>query len=61
MPDPASKKKYAKYDIEFLCEGNIGVFPWKDRFEVMARKLLHEENAEKSVNIVLCTDESSAR
>ncbi|WP_295861561.1 rRNA maturation RNase YbeY [uncultured Fibrobacter sp.] len=46
-----------KYDIEFLCEGNIESFPWKDRFETMARRLLREEGSEKSVNIVLCTDE----
>ncbi|MBO7060386.1 MAG: rRNA maturation RNase YbeY [Fibrobacter sp.] len=46
-----------KYDIEFLCEGNIESFPWKDRFETMARRLLREEGTEKSVNIVLCTDE----
>ena len=57
MPDPASKKKSVKYDIEFLCEGNIESFPWKDRFETMARRLLREEGTEKSVNIVLCTDE----
>ena len=57
MPDPASKKKSVKYDIEFLCEGNIEAFPWKDRFETMARKLLREEGCEKNVNIVLCTDD----
>ena len=55
MPDPASKKK--NYNIEFLCEGNIESFPWKDKFEVMARKLLAEEGKEDNVNIVLCTDE----
>lgn len=57
MPDPASRKKYKKYDIEFLCEGNIESFPWKDRFEKMARQLLFEEGSEKNVNIVLCSDE----
>jgi probable rRNA maturation factor len=55
MPDPASKKK--KYKIDFLCEGNIEAFPWKDKFEKMARKLLAEEGKEDNVNIVLCTDE----
>ena len=54
MEDPASKKKY---DIEFLCEGCVKEFPWKERFEAVARKLLKEENCEKNVNIVLCTDE----
>lgn len=56
MADPASSKK-KKYVIDFLCEGNIKSFPWKDRFESMARKLLKEENTEKNVNIVLCSDE----
>ena len=55
MPDPASRKK--KYNIEFLCEGDIEAFPYKDKFEKMARKLLAEEGKEKDVNIVLCTDE----
>ena len=55
MPDPASKKK--DYTIDFLCEGNIESFPWKDKFEAMARKLLAEEGTENNVNIVLCTDE----
>ena len=55
MPDPASKKK--KYKIDFMFEGNIETFPWKDKFEVMARKLLAEEGKEDNVNIVLCTDE----
>ena len=55
MADPASKKK--NYNIEFLCEGNIESFPWKDKFEAMARKLLAEEGTENNVNIVLCTDE----
>lgn len=58
MPDPAScKNKKKKYDIEFLCEGNIKSFPWTAKFEAMARKLLHEEGTEKNVNIVLCSDE----
>ena len=56
MPDPASSKK-KKYNIEFLCEGNIESFPWKERLEAVARKLLHEEGTENNVNIVLCTDE----
>ncbi len=55
MADPASSKK-KKYKIDFLCEGDIEVFPWKDKFETMARKLLREEGKEKNVNIVLCTD-----
>ena len=54
MADPASSKK-KKYKIDFLCEGNIGSFPWKDRLETVARKLLHEEGTEN--NVVLCTDE----
>ena len=33
MPDPASKKK--DYTIDFLCEGNIESFPWKDKFEAV--------------------------
>lgn len=72
MPDPACCKKNKsscatkkvaprkiapKYTIDFLCEGNIKVFPWKDKFEAMGRKLLHEEGTEKNVNIVLCSDE----
>jgi len=56
MADPASSKKN-KYKIEFLCEGNIESFPYQDKFEKMARKLLAEEGKEKNVNIVLCTDE----
>ena len=56
MADPASSKK-KKYKIDFLCEGNIGSFPWKDRLESVARKLLHEEGTENNVNVVLCTDE----
>lgn len=56
MADPASSKK-KKYKIDFLCEGNIGSFPWKDRLEVVARKLLREEGTENNVNVVLCTDE----
>lgn len=56
MSDPASSQK-KKYNIEFLCEGNIGSFPWKERLEAVARKLLHEEGTENNVNIVLCTDE----
>ncbi len=56
MADPASSKK-KKYKIDFLCEGNIGSFPWKDRLETVARKLLHEEGTENNVNVVLCTDE----
>ena len=56
MADPASSKKN-QYKIEFLCEGDIEVFPYKDKFEKMGRKLLAEEGKEKSVNIVLCTDE----
>ena len=56
MADPASSKKKA-YNIEFLCEGEIKVFPWKDKFESMARRLLREEGCEKDVNIVLCSDE----
>ena len=55
MADPASKKK--KYKIDFLCEGNIESFPWKEKFETMARKLLREEGTENNVNIVLCSDE----
>ena len=55
MPDPASKKK--DYTIDFLCEGNIESFPWKEKFETMARKLLREEGTENNVNIVLCSDE----
>ena len=55
MADPASSKK-KKYKIDFLCEGDIEVFPWKAKFETMARKLLREEGKEKNVNIVLCTD-----
>ena len=56
MPDPASSKR-KKYSIDFLCEGSIKSFPWKDKFESMARRLLKEEGTEKSVNIVLCSDE----
>ena len=56
MADPASSKK-KKYKIDFLCEGNIGPFPWKDRLEAVARKLLREEGTENNVNVVLCTDE----
>ena len=56
MADPASSKK-KKYKIDFLCEGNIESFPWKDRLESVARKLLHEEGTENNVNVVLCTDE----
>lgn len=52
MPDPTSN-----YSIEFLCEGCIKSFPYKEKFEVMARKLLAQENKKDSVNIVLCTDE----
>ena len=33
MADPASKKK--NYNCDFLCEGNIESFPWKDKFEKM--------------------------
>ena len=55
MADPASSKK-KKYTIDFLCEGDIETFPWKAKFESMARKLLAEEGKEKNVNIVLCTD-----
>ena len=55
MADPASKKK--KYKIDFLCEGNIESFAWKEKFETMARKLLREEGTENNVNIVLCSDE----
>ena len=56
MADPASSKK-KKYKIDFLCEGNIKSFPWKERLEAVARKLLHEEGTENNVNVVLCTDE----
>ena len=56
MPDPASSKKN-KYKVDFLCEGNIESFPWKERLEAVARKLLREEGTENNVNIVLCTDE----
>ena len=56
MADPASRKK-KKYKIEFLFEGDIKAFPWKDKFETMARKLLKEEGTEDNVNIVLCSDE----
>ena len=56
MADPASSKK-KKYKIDFLCEGNIESFPWKERLEAVARKLLHEEGTENNVNVVLCTDE----
>ena len=56
MADPASSKKKS-YKIEFLCEGEVKSFPWKDKFENMARKLLREEKHEKNVNIVLCSDE----
>lgn len=73
MPDPSSKKNTSKvtakaapkaakkavplYNIEFLCEGDIESFPYQDKFEKMARKLLAEEGKEKDVNIVLCSDE----
>ena len=56
MADPASSKKNSD-NIEFLCEGEVQSFPWKDKFESMARKLLREEKHEKNVNIVLCSDE----
>lgn len=56
MADPASSKK-KKYKIDFLCEGNIESFPWKERLESVARKLLREEGTENNVNVVLCTDE----
>ena len=46
MPDPASRKR--KYNIEFLCEGDIEAFPYKDKFEKMARKLLAEEGKERT-------------
>ena len=70
MADPASKTKTVKkttskvtkkvvpqYNIEFLCEGDIESFPYQDKFEKMARKLLAEEGKEKDVNIVMCSDE----
>lgn len=54
----AVKKATApEYNIDFLLEGDIDSFPYKDKFEKMARKLLAEEGKEKDVNIVLCTDE----
>ena len=56
MADPASSKKKF-YKIDFLCEGEVKTFPWKDKFETMARRLLREEGHEKNVNIVLCSDE----
>ena len=46
-----------KYTIDFLLEGEIEAFPYKEKFEKMARKLLAEEGKEKDVNIVLCSDE----
>ncbi|SHK56954.1 rRNA maturation RNase YbeY [Fibrobacter sp. UWEL] len=53
----AVKKAAPEYNIDFLLEGDIDVFPYKDKFETMARKLLAEEGKEKDVNIVLCSDE----
>lgn len=57
--DPASNKatEVAAYNIEFLLEGEFESFPYQDKFEKMARKLLAEEGKEKDVNIVLCSDE----
>lgn len=53
----SAKKAAPEYAINFLLEGDIEAFPYKDKFEKMARKLLAEEGKEKDVNIVLCTDE----
>ncbi|MCF0224310.1 MAG: rRNA maturation RNase YbeY [Fibrobacter sp.] len=68
MPDPASpankktkrcsaSKARSRYKVEFLCQGDVGRFPYKEQFEKMARKLLAEEGKEKNVNVVLCSDE----
>ena len=51
------KVKAPEYNIDFLCEGDVEVFSYQDKFMKMARKLLAEEGKEKDVNIVLCSDE----
>lgn len=54
---PAAKKVAPDYVINFLTEGDIEKFPYQDKFEKMARKLLAEEGKERDVNIVMCSDE----
>ena len=47
MPDPASSKK-KRYRIDFLCQGSIKTFPWKDKFDKMAHQLLDQEGTASS-------------
>ena len=56
MPDPASSKK-KRYRIDFLCQGSIKSFPWKDKFDKMAHQLLDQEGTGNNVNVVLCDDD----
>ncbi|MBR2196945.1 MAG: rRNA maturation RNase YbeY [Fibrobacter sp.] len=56
MPDPASSKK-KRYRIDFLCQGSIKTFPWKDKFDKMAHQLLDQEGTGNNVNVVLCDDD----
>lgn len=52
----AEKKRAPSFLVNFLTEDEQKEFPWKSRFEPLARKILLEEGHPENVNIVLCSD-----
>lgn len=52
------KPRLPAFQVNFLSENEKESFPWKARFEPIARKVLIEENHPENVNIVICSDET---
>lgn len=52
------KPRLPAFQVNFLSENEGESFPWKARFEPLARKILLEEGLPENVNIVICSDET---
>lgn len=52
------KPRLPAFQVNFLSENEGESFPWKARFEPLARKILLEEGHPENVNIVICSDET---
>lgn len=50
------KPRTPEFKVEFLTEEEGKVFPWKDKLEPLARRVLLEENHPENVNIVIGSD-----
>lgn len=50
------KPRQPAFQVNFLSENEDEPFPWKARFEKLAREILIEEGHPENVNIVICSD-----